>query len=75
MTTEEKEIMKLDKMAVIVSNTDGDVYQVLLDKKQSMALQHFLLSLHGGRINVAANKLESLQIIKPKENERTEKRF
>lgn len=55
--------MKVNKLAVIVSNKKGDCYQVALTKTEEKLIQSLISQLHGGKIN-AVEELLPLEIKK-----------
>jgi len=49
--------MKLDKLAVIITNKKGDCFQVGLTKEENEAVINFIVDLHGGKIKADKQKL------------------
>jgi len=55
--------MKLNQLAVIVSNKKGDVYEVCLTKDESLMITSFIEQMQDGRIKLKKEKLETISLI------------
>lgn len=55
--------MKVNRLAVIVSNKKGDCYQVVLSEAEETAVGQFIANLHEGEIKVLKRRVYDWHIL------------